>query len=383
MKNKLTERLLAEGWTRDHFPDNVLWTDFENFGYRWEEKLKMRWRTGCGLCVEPRSAAMCDTTYNGIWYCVENDNPAIRCPYSRRDCEYNIPGLKFPWCVCRKSEAPYDPDNSVEKVENELSARQTAQYLELTGGQYCICVREGNGMKPGVYRVEYDVEDCIRIGCRNPVCSITKRPRDLRKVNIYYDIRRTWITRQGFLEETKSKLEKGVKVFEKPAAMTDAEIWLAQKKAQFDPFRDKHIISPRMTPLDRQQEYFSDHHRQWPDYDYFEFSYSVENIRIEARESRDLLQDLRDVADGVEVVHKSDLDRAKKEKKSNAKAIRAAQEEKARKKRLARRIMEADDELANLLKGVAKSSLGAEAAEELYRRREEKAAGIGEQFSLF
>ena len=51
------------------------------------------------------------------------------------------------------------------------------------------------------------------------------------------------------------------------------------------------------------------------DYDYFEFHYAVENVRIEAREQRDILQDLRDVADGIEVVHEADKLRAAKEQK--------------------------------------------------------------------
>ena len=56
-------------------------------------------------------------------------------------------------------------------------------------------------------------------------------------------------------------------------------------------------------------------HRRYGGYDYFEFRYEVENIRIEARESRDLLQDLADIAAGIEVIHQSDLEKAAKVKK--------------------------------------------------------------------
>lgn len=79
-----------------------------------------------------------------------------------------------------------------------------------------------------------------------------------------------------------------------------------------------------MTPLDRRQAFFSKHYRRWPECDYFEFHYEVENIRIEARETRDLLQDLQDVAEGIEVVHASDLLNAAKEQKSRRRKDAAA-----------------------------------------------------------
>ena len=41
----------------------------------------------------------------------------------------------------------------------------------------------------------------------------------------------------------------------------------------------------------------------------------VLNLRYERRESRDLLQDLRDVAAGIAVVHEADLKKAQKEAK--------------------------------------------------------------------
>lgn len=50
------------------------------------------------------------------------------------------------------------------------------------------------------------------------------------------------------------------------------------------------------------------------------------NLRWERRESRDLLQDLRDVANGIAVQHKSDMDKASKE----AKRIRRAESQQRR-----------------------------------------------------
>ena len=255
--------------------------------------------------------------------------------------------------------------------------------MEITGGQYCACVVGSNGFQGGRLQVKYDVNQCIRLGCKNEFCSIRKKPRDLTKVNIYYDIRRTRITRIGFLDETHVELEKGVKVFPHQIARTDAEIWLKTKQAQYDPITSKHVIDPRRTPLDRQQEHFSKYHRTWPGYDYFEFHYDVENIRIEARETRDLLQDLQDVAEGIEVFHQADLLKAAKKKKSDDKAARVVAKERAAKKRLSERILTADNNLANMLKRTAINQLGNVEAEKLYQRRADRAAGIGEQMTLF
>jgi hypothetical protein len=150
---------------------------------------------------------------------------------------------------------------------------------------------------------------------------------------VFYDVRRTWITRIGFLEEKRVEVTKGLKVFPKPVARTDAEIWLKVKKAEFDPLRGKSVIAhPSKSQEDRRQEHFSKMHRRYGNYDYFEFHYDVENIRIARSEQRDLMQDLRDVADGVEVVHAIDTEKAKavrkregRQRRQEAKQRRQAQ----------------------------------------------------------
>ena len=64
-------------------------------------------------------------------------------------------------------------------------------------------------------------------------------------------------------------------------------------------------------------------HRHYDErYDYFEFHYEVENIRIARSEQRDLLQDLRDAAEGIEVVHEIDKIKARAAKKRAAREYR-------------------------------------------------------------
>lgn len=382
--NDLTKRLLAEGWTRENHPDSVFWGAYdEGFEYKWEYQITLTWRTGCGLFVEGRSVGTMNTWFGGVHYSPENGNPLVRCPYGKTGCEHSPAGLKFPWCPCQLSQLPYDYDSSVEKLEDERNRRKHEQWMEITGGQYCACVVDNNGYQGGLLKVEYNVNQCIRMGCKNEFCSIRKKQRDLKRVNIFYDIRRTKITRHGFLEETKVELEKGVKVFPRPVARTDAEIWLKTKKAEHDPIISKHIFRPHLSMDDRRMEYFSKYHRTLNGEDYFEFHYEVENIRIEARETRDLLQDLRDVADGIEVVHEADQVKAKKQKKRDNKAARIQAKERKYKKQLTEKILAADDEMAEWLKKTAIWRLGAEETERLYQLRADRAAGTGDQITLF
>ena len=128
-------------------------------------------------------------------------------------------------------------------------------------------------------------------------------------------------------------------------------------------------------------EYFSKHHRAWPGYDYFEFHYEVENIRIEARETRDLLQDLRDVADGLTVVHDSDLKAAAKKEKRDAKGARAAAKERKKQKNLIDGFREHGDDPK--WEQFYRSHLGNAEVDRLIAERETAASGIGDQLSWF
>lgn len=226
-------------------------------------------------------------------------------------------------CPCHQTQRSYVYECSVEKIEAEQTKEAHREYMEITGGSYCACVVNHNGYAGGRCEIKYDVAMCIQCQCKNPVCVIRKQPRDLSKVNIFYDVRRTWITRIGFLKEKKVEVTKGLKLFKRPVARTDAEIWLKTREAKRNPLTSQSVIEqPKKTPEDRQQEYFSKHHRKYVGYDYFEFHYEVENIRIARSEQRDLLQDLQDTAEGIEVVHAIDLDKATAAKKRAARAQR-------------------------------------------------------------
>jgi len=388
--NALTKRLYAEGYTRENHPDTVYWSDFQNLGYKWETMLGFTWETQCGLLIQGESEVgrglVCgDAAYQGVWYCPENDNPLLQCPFGKKDCLFIPAGFPVAECPCHRTEREYNYQQSVEKEEAEQQQRRKAnkQYADIANGSYCACVVGNNGFQGGLQEVCYDVAKCIEYRCKNQVCLIRKKQRDLSKVNVFYDVRRTWITRIGFLEEKRVEVTKGVKVFDKPVARTDAEIWLKARQAEFNPVHDESVIGhPKKSPEDRRQEYFTKMHRKWGDYNYFEFRYSVENVRIEAREQRDILQDLRDVADGIEVVHEADKLRAAKEQ---AKARRTAAKEQKRRE-MEKLILQCGWEgLDSRQRRRAEKLLDADWIETLCRMRSEKEPDVteAEQTSLF
>lgn len=54
--------------------------------------------------------------------------------------------------------------------------------------------------------------------------------------------------------------------------------------------------------------FFSEYHGRY-------FSFEIQNVRAERRESRDLMQDLEDIRNGIQIVHDSDMEKRDSENK--------------------------------------------------------------------
>ena len=79
--NKLTERLLAEGCTKDNHPDHVKWHyGWEHFEYTLDYLRKTIWEAPCEL-LKNGIHSYNNGSYMGVEYCPENDNPRFGCPY--------------------------------------------------------------------------------------------------------------------------------------------------------------------------------------------------------------------------------------------------------------------------------------------------------------
>ena len=155
--NRLTQDLYAEGYTREQHPNFVYWSNWQNFGYRWEALLKFTWETPCGLLIRGdsdlgRGLAAGDAAYGGICYCPENDNPLLLCPYEKKACPHIPQGFPRPFCPCRCTGRLYDYECSAEKVEAERAREIHRQYMELTGGPAVPVLWEAMAIRAGAWK---------------------------------------------------------------------------------------------------------------------------------------------------------------------------------------------------------------------------------------
>lgn len=331
--NDLTKRLLAEGYDQEHPPEYAEWSNWNDFEYARTTLCEMLWEAPCGLIK--KGCGYEHGSHLGVDYCPENDNPRFGCPFGDEDpCPHRFDTKLMGWnCTFHQIVRDYNYAISVEKLEDEQQqVKSQAWQRAIAQYGYCFCMVWEDKNKE--YCPQLDVNKCIQFSCKNEVCAITGKQRNLQKVNIYYDILRVWKYQKGLLENTEKKLEKGLRVFKTAVARTDAEIWLKQ--------HGKTEFAPKRTAADRQDQYFSKIHGKegFGEYSLFEFSLTVQNVSIEARERRDMLQDLADIADGIEVIHASDVKKQKELDKRNRKINR--QEAKQRRKERKNSIVEVD-----------------------------------------
>lgn len=313
--NDLTRRLLAEGYDKDHPPEYADWSSWKDFEYTLAALREILWEAPCGLIK--KGCGYEHASHLGVDYCPENDNPRFGCPYyDEVSCPHRFDTQLMGWnCVFHQIVRDYDYDISVERLHDEQDRVQSQAWQEATTAYgYCNCMEWNRKIR--TYLPRFDVNKCIEFGCKNEVCAVTKQPRNLQNVNIYYDILRVWRYQKGLLENTEKKLEKGVRRFKTAVTRTDAEIWLKQcGETEF---------APKKTAGDRRDQFFSEFHGKegFGEYSLFKFTLTVQNVRIESREHRDMMQDLEDIAEGIEVVHASDLKKQQEQKKRDCKAKR-------------------------------------------------------------
>lgn len=302
--NKLTQRLLVEGWTPDRTPPGM--RPYNQFYGGWEYTHKtltgMVFETPCGLLVKG-SEFVGAMGYMGINWMPENDNPVLCCPrFDLPECSLNHPLLNkmasgVRQCAAHPTGRNFDYERSVERVRKQNDAEADRLYKDFAakrGGQSCrIHCRYDRWLKE--WRIRYDPRQCQ---CTGGFCPVLQKEIDPRKGNVYYDVRisRTIPGEGLFPPEQKTVITKGLKLFEKQRAIT-----ICEAAAKVCRLEIQHREEMR-----RHSEMF------------FDKSMTVEviNLRAERRESRDLTQDLRDIAAGIEVIHQSDsLKKAKEQKR--------------------------------------------------------------------
>lgn len=337
-KNELTWKLFEQGYTKDNHPNYVKWdANTYEFEYTGEFLNNSVWEAPCGVMCKG-SFTFGYLCFAGVDWRVENNNYNFHCPYRKNDCEFYHPLLKnLNWggkCAWHLSDKPYDYNNSAEKIKDErdkLISTNLNKRFGTNGMISCVCCHINQDTCEPYF--EYDPSECIRFtdkGCYNEMCWCTKKERDLTLANIYYDVKTTTEYKRGFITEPIIQITKGKKLFDNRKAMTDLEMYL---KTYPDAVYKKEKMNFS------RQIYQSEGHGN-------KFEFEVLNIRIEKRESRDLMQDLQDISEGLQVIHKSD--EVKKAKEAKRERRKKYQEEKEKKKikKQGKEIVKEDDQIS-------------------------------------
>lgn len=371
--NKLTEELLAKGYTADNYPkhmvhignsgcpDNPLDNYYGGFEYNRMYAEEIIYQTGCGLYVKGENV-LSNVGYMNEEWSHENYNPLIVCPYNKSDCKCNDERLHDcrGWCVCHVAELPYDYENSFEREEElkrEEKKRKYQEYLDAHDGRSCRNHMFYNE-RTKTWSQKYNPERCAENCCsKDGYCPILGKQLSHKRGNVYYDVKTSGIIQQT--EEQQSifdgdrweTIRKGIRYFKKPCSIDICEAFVRVCSNEIDRnYRINHTSEKMIN-------------KTW--------NFEILNIRAESKPSRDLLQDLADIKAGISVSFEPDSEKREKEWKKKKK--QEAQKKKI--ERLEKKIIETGYENLeeNSLDRVhADKWLSGERMEELEQIRQQK-----------
>lgn len=330
--NELTKKLLREGYTVENYPrhvriaggrlpgDNPLNNIYGGFEYmRWYAD-EIVYQTGCGKYIKG-SSVINEMGCMGVTWSHENSNPVFRCPYDIPECPNNDSRLHGTsggglliqnYCVCHPAVTPYEYENSIEKAEKERQdekKRKYEEYLESHNGRVCR-----NHMyydeRTREWNQRYEPSVCATL-CQNEkgYCPILGKTLSKKKGNVYYDIKTSGIyqtQKQGQISIIDGKpwthIQKGVRYFDLPHSMDICEAFIKVQKEEITRKYEANHAPERMMD------------ETW--------NFEIQNIRAEARPSRDLLQDLEDIKNGISISYDNELEKesAKRKKEQRAAA---------------------------------------------------------------
>ena len=330
--NNLTRRLLDEGYTAENYPKdkvhianggysgngNPLDNIYGGFEYNRVYCDAFTYKTGCGMHVVGKNV-IDSMGFCGEEWCHENDNPVIRCPYDKPNCPMNDERLQGIhgggiciqcFCVCHKTEEHYDYENSFEKEEKKRQVEKNRKYQEYADAHNGrICSRHMiYNERTREWHMNYEPYSCAKM-CysQNVYCPVLGRELSKKRGNVYYDLKTSGTVKQQeeqcsmFDGEQWTHIEKGMRVFDKPCSMDICEAFV---KVQSDKILHDYEVN-------HSTEYMFDK----------SFKAEILNIRAESKPSRDLIQDLQDIKDGITIVHASDSEKRMKEQKKERRKL--------------------------------------------------------------
>lgn len=333
--NELTKRLLKEGYTVENYPghvkiaggrlpgDNPLNNIYGGFEYRRWYTDEIVYQTGCGKYIKGRGV-IDEMGYEGVTWSHENDNPVFRCPYGNSECPDNDSRLYgthggglcvYNFCVCHPAMTSYEYENSIEKLEKERQDEKKQKYKEYSeshNGRVCQ-----NHMyydeRTREWNQRYEPSRCAALcPTEKGYCPILGKALNKKRGNVYYDIKTSGIyqpQRSGQISIIDGKswthVQKGVRYFDRPHSIDICESFVKVQKEEITRrYEANHALERMMDET---------------------WNFEIQNIRAEARPSRDLLQDLEDIKNGISISYDDEL---KKESAKRKKEQRAASRQK-------------------------------------------------------
>lgn len=323
--NELTRRLLAEGWKPEDTPPGTRpYNDYYGgWTYTSDAIKSMVWETPCGLIAKGSHFLHGHMGYNGIDWRPENGNPVIACPvFPSEPCPLRDPRLGRQGyslhasdvvyqCACHLANRPYTFVGSIEEAQAQIQ-KEADKRWELFKAEHNgrVCRFQSQyGRTTKTWRTGYNPIRCTERCCA--YCNVLAKETDRSKGNVFYDIRRSWIEKgEGlFPDQPRTVVEKGFKLLERKVSLTICEAIVKY---------GQHIIENRIS-LNHHHELFFDK----------TLNIEVINLRVAKVNTRDIMQDLQDIANGIEVIHTVDSLKAAKEQKRTRRE--AAKEQRIRK----------------------------------------------------
>jgi hypothetical protein len=337
MTNRLTENLIAKGYTHENHPDYVRVGGGYDlvFEYTFAHLCRMVWEAPCGLMKKGGHWLVGNCSYLDTTYSAENDNPLGGCPYyDKIPCQHRVAWavkLNF-WgntCIFREAQRPYDYESSIEKLNAEADKifRDAWERLRAENPEAAMCHRYCWNNRKQIYEKHYNVDECARMPCQNSICAISRETLNKEQVYIVYDTRKTRLVKVGLFEETEEEILKGSKVFKNSCDRTVAELWLRANAGKIK-------IRPEVTPDEYRRLHYQSICEQGSlpcqppaGYDKYKLTVTTENLRIKKKgeNGRDLKQDLEDISNGIKVTHLSDQLKQAAAQKRERKKKRQAQ----------------------------------------------------------
>lgn len=327
--NLLTLQLLYEGYSAEMYPDyvriptgmlpgdNPLNNIYGGFEFVKAYLDTMVFKTPCGKFVLGRNVI--DNMHFHISWQAENFNPVIKCPYAfKRDfsCDLMHPLLKenrahagsyskMQFCSCGLSYEEYEYENSIEKAEKEKLLHMEKRYEEFSQRKKGHVCRNHARFDENTdeWKMSYSPERCASV-CTYQYCPVRGKELSKKKANVYYDLYTKTVHEDGLLNWETEKIQKGIRYFDTAVSRDICEDFVRIESGEIE--RNYRLNHGRSLAFGKGP------------------MFEIRNIRVEARPSRNLLEDLRDIDEGRFVSFAPEDEKKKKEEKK-AKRKQAAE----------------------------------------------------------